>query len=132
MWLDGFVSGTSTIPKGVPWNLDLMEAGAWLGLVPAALMVCGLVAGWRIAPRAVWTFAVAAIAIYLAAVVDLYVRLPIYSTAKATYTLGLLPCYAVLAAAGAAPFLRFRLSRAILFSALSCWAVAAYAAYFIV
>jgi Dolichyl-phosphate-mannose-protein mannosyltransferase len=132
LWLDGFVSGTATIPQGVPWNLNLMEAGAWLGLLPAGLMLCGLAAGWRMAPRAAWAFAVAAIAIYLAAVADLYVRLPIYSTAKATYMLGLLPCFALLAAAGAGPFLRFRLSRAILFAALSTWAVAAYAAYFIV
>lgn len=132
MWLDGFVSGTSTIPKGVPWNLQWMEAGAWLGLIPLALIVCGVFAGWRRGPRAVLIFAVAAIAIYLAAIVDLYVRLPVYSTAKATYTLGLLPCYAVLAAIGAGPFLRFRLIRAVLFSALTCWAAAAYAAYFIV
>jgi len=132
MWLDGFVSGTSTIPKGVPWHLSWMEAGAWLGLVPMGLILCGAFFGWRRGPRAVLLFAVAAIAIYLAAIIDLYVQLPVYSTAKATYTLGLLPCYAVLAAGGAAPFLRFRLPRAILFSALACWAVAAYAAYFIV
>ena len=96
------------------------------------LILSGVFYGWRRGPRAVWLFAVAAIFIYLAAIIDLYVRLPVYSTAKATYTLGLLPCYAVLAAAGAAPLLRFRLPRAILFSALACWAVAAYAAYFIV
>jgi Dolichyl-phosphate-mannose-protein mannosyltransferase len=131
-WLDGFVSGTSTIPKGVPWNLHWMEAGSWLGLVPVGLMLCGALGSWRSGPRAILIFAVAAIATYIAAIVDLYVRLPIYSTAKATYSLGLLPCYAVLAAAGAAPFVRFRIPRAILFAALSCWAVAAYAAYFIV
>jgi hypothetical protein len=132
MWLDGFVSGTSTIPKGVPWNLSWMEAGAWLGLIPMGLILCGVLYGWGRGPRAVLLFAMAAVTIYLAAIIDLYVRLPVYSTAKATYTLGLLPCYAVLAAAGAAPLLRFRLPRAILFSALACWAVAAYAAYFIV
>jgi hypothetical protein len=76
--------------------------------------------------------AAAALAVYLAAMIDVYLRLPIYSTAKATYTLGLLPCYGVLVAAGAAPFMRFRLPRALIFAALTCWAVAAYAAYFVV
>ena len=76
-------------------------------------------------------FALAAVLIYLAAIIDLYVRLPIYSTAKATYAVGLLPCYAVLIAAGTASFLRFRLPRALLFSGLTCWAVAAYATYFV-
>ncbi len=49
MWLDGFVSGTSTIPKGVPWNLSWMEAGAWLGLVPMGLILCGVF--YRMASR---------------------------------------------------------------------------------
>jgi hypothetical protein len=75
--------------------------------------------------------ALAAIAIYLAAMVDLYLRMPIYSTAKATYTLGLVPCYGVVAAAGAAPIMRVRCLRSLVFAALACWAVAAYAAYFV-
>ena len=52
--------------------------------------------------RARWAmlFALSAIGIYLAAVVDLYIRLPVYRACKATYLLGLLPCIAVLAAAG--------------------------------
>jgi hypothetical protein len=72
----------------------------------------------------------AAVGIYLAAVVDLYIRLPIYSAAKATYLLGLVPCIAVLAAVGAAPLLRFRVSRALVLSAVTCWGVASYVAYF--
>lgn len=135
MWLDGSVSGTVATPDSVPWNLPWMEAGAWLAVVPMALMAVGvLFVGRRDLgrSRSALAFAIAAIVIYLAAIVDLYIRLPIYTTAKATYMVGLVPCFAVLAAAGAIPFLRWRLTRAVLFSALVCWAVAAYVAYFAV
>ena len=39
---------------------------------------------------------------------------PYYSTAKAFYALGLLPCYGVLAATGLEPFLRRPFSRAVI------------------
>jgi hypothetical protein len=110
-----------------------MTAGAWLGLIPTALILASPITVWfvrRRTARQVLLLAMAAVAIYLAAVVDLYVRLPIYSTAKSTYTVGLLPCYALLAAAGAAPLMRWRWTRALVLSAVVCWAVAAYVAYF--
>jgi hypothetical protein len=134
MWLDGLVIGSIATPARVPWNLRWMEAGAWLALVPMALLVSGALSPFRkdLRPsRTVVCFALAAVAIYLAAMIDVYVRMPIYSTAKATYTLGLVPCYGILAAAGGAPFMRYRWIRAPVFAALACWAVAAYAAYFI-
>jgi hypothetical protein len=133
MWMDGFISGSTLAPGNVPWNLHWMEAGAFLAFVPMGLLLAGVFSPWQKelrASRYALFFAVAAIALYLAAIVDLYVRLPIYSTAKATYTVGLVPCYAVLVAAGAAPLMRYRLLRALIISALICWAVAAYAAYF--
>jgi Dolichyl-phosphate-mannose-protein mannosyltransferase len=134
MWLDGLVSGSISNPARVPWNLRWMEAGAWLALVPMALLAAGLLSPLRKdarPSRPVLCFALAAIGIYLAAMVDIYLRMPIYSTAKATYTLGLLPCYGVLAGAGAEPLLRFRWLRGLVFAALACWAAAAYAAYFV-
>jgi len=135
MWLDGLVSGSISTPGRVPWNLRWMEAGAWLALVPMGLLIAGALSPWQKelrSSRAALLLALATLAVYLAAMIDVYLRLPIYSTAKATYTLGLVPCYGVLVAAGAAPFMRFRLPRALIFSALACWAVAAYAAYFVV
>jgi hypothetical protein len=135
LWLDGLVSGSIAAPGRVPWNLRWMEAGAWLALVPMGLLIAGALSPWQKelrGSRAALLLAAAALAVYLAAMVDVYLRLPIYSTAKATYTLGLVPCYGVLVAAGAAPLMRFRLPRALIFSALTCWAVAAYAAYFVV
>jgi len=134
MWLDGLVMGSISTPTRVPWNLRWMEAGAWLAVVPMTLLLSGALSPFRKelrSSRAVVGFALTAIAVYLAAMVDVYLRMPIYSTAKATYTVGLIPCYGVLAAFGAAPLMRFRWLRALVFAALACWAVAAYAAYFI-
>ena len=76
-------------------------------------------------------FAVLAVATYFAAFAALYLTLPVYGTGKATYTLGLLPAYALLITAGAAPLTRRRIPRALLYGAMAAWAVAAYAAYFV-
>jgi hypothetical protein len=134
LWLDGLMSGSISNPARVPWNVRWMEAGAWLALVPMAFLLAGVFSLLRkdLRPlRAVLCFALAAPAVYLVAMIDVYLRMPIYSTAKATYTLGLTPCYAILAAAGASSILRFRWLRPLVFAALVCWAVAAYAAYFV-
>jgi hypothetical protein len=64
--------------------------------------------------------------------IDMYIVCPVYSRTKATYTLGLLPCYAILVAAGAEPFLRNRIIRSVFMALFACWAFAAYAAYFVV
>ncbi|MBL9123244.1 MAG: hypothetical protein JNG90_06395 [Planctomycetaceae bacterium] len=134
MWLDGYTSGLVGQPQFIPWQLDWMAIGAWLGLVPLGLLIGGAVFGWRAAPpaaRPAVVFCLAAIAIYLAAVTDLFLRLPIYSTAKATYTLGILPCYALVAAAGATPLLRWRWTRAAILAAITCCGTAAYLAYWV-
>jgi len=74
----------------------------------------------------------AAILIFLMAMIDMYIACPVYSRTKASYTLGLLPCYAILIAAGAEPFLRHRIIRPFALAFFACWAFAAYAAYFVV
>ena len=50
------------------------------------------------AGRPALLISLASIGIYLAAMLDLFMHLPIMSTGKATYMLGLLPCFAILAA----------------------------------
>jgi hypothetical protein len=110
-----------------------MLTGAWLGLVPMAFLLFSPAASLdrELRPsRDALLFALGAMAIYLAATVDLYIGLPVLSTAKSTYLVGLLPCFGLLAATGAAPLLRHRILRAVVFSAIVCWAVAAYVSYF--
>ena len=76
-------------------------------------------------------FAVFCVNVYISAILYLFLIIPIYSTAKATYTLGVIPCYAVLSAAGFDVLIRGPLRRAIVFGVIACWAVGAYLAYFV-
>jgi len=133
LWLDGFLSGIAVFGVRPPWNDDFMLAGAWLGLIPSALLLLGLGSLLRErlpGSRAALLFASGCLAVYLAAILDLWVRLPVYSAAKASYTLGLAPCYGLLIAAGAEALLRGRLARSLTAAMISCWAVAAFVAYF--
>ena len=68
---------------------------------------------------------------YLAALLDLYLVVPVYSTVKATYLLGLTPVLGPLFVAGVRPILRFRPLRAGVVGAIFAWAAAAFAAYFV-
>jgi hypothetical protein len=127
-----------------PWNQGFLLSGAILALLPALAMLAGaaramgaLLVGRETSPGgSAWPragiLAAATIAIYLAAMADLFLALPIYSTVKASYMSGLTPCFAVLAAAGLDPLTRGRLPRAIIHGALGAWAASAYLAYFVV
>jgi len=134
-WLDGYLSGLVPGGSGPPWNYDLMIAGAWLGLVPTSLIILG--AGRTLArPLAQGApalfLSIAAVSVYFGALLLFATSTPHYSTAKAFYALGLLPCFGILAAAGFEPLLRRPLSRAFTWALVSCWAVASYGAYFVV
>ncbi len=134
LWADGFLSGSVIVPvDSIPWNVAWMEVGVWFAVLPMTCILAGVFRIWgRDVPavRNVLMFAVAAVGFYLAAVLDLYMHLPVYSTAKASYLLGLLPCLAVLGGAGAGPLLRVRWLRVLFFSTLMCWSVASYLAFY--
>jgi hypothetical protein len=111
-----------------------MLAGAWLGLpIMAAILVAMVWAPRESNPaRSAQRLAAVAVLAYIAAALSLYLRLPIYSCAKATYTLGLLPCFAILAAAGFGSVLKWTWSRALVNGWLVCAGAAFYAAYFVI
>lgn len=135
LWLDGFNSGLISFKNRPPWNENFMAAGALLALLPSIFIIAGVtvaVINKKAVYRNAVIFSIGAIALFLAVMMDLYIRSPIYCIAKASYTLGLLPCYAVLVAAGAEHFLRNRIVRSIAIAVFACWAFAAYAAYFVV
>jgi hypothetical protein len=135
LWLDGGLSGTGVYKFRPPWHYNFMLSGALLSLVPTAGIILGILATlsrpFQRAYRA-QLISVICIGIYFAALLYLYLTVPVYSTAKATYTLGLIPCYAVLSVTGLALVSRTRLARAALNGCLACWAVAAYCSYFVV
>jgi hypothetical protein len=135
MWADGFLGGTMLTVDKIPWNIEWMEMGTWLSLLPTACILFGAFRLWSQDLRGArhnLLFAVAAIGIYFAAIIDLYVHVPIFSSAKASYALGLLPCFGVLAAAGSRPFLRIGILRSLFWASLTCWVTATYLAYFCV
>jgi hypothetical protein len=132
MWLDGMLSGKvgGTLP---PWNFAPLLAGAWLGLLPLALMVLGAGRGIARAVRGEsdgLAFCAVAVCAGLAAVIWISLTVPTYSSIKATYLLAFLPCFGVLAAAGYEPLARRAWARPLLAGGIACWAVFAYAAYF--
>jgi hypothetical protein len=115
------------------WNIDCMLTGVLFGIPLTASMLVG--ACWAPsdspAARNALRFAACAVLLYLVAAMDLYLRLPTYSGVKASHTLGLLPFYALLAAAGLRPLLANVWCRAVVAGGLVCFGVASYAAYFV-
>ena len=135
LWLDGFNSGMISFKYRPPWNENFMAAGALLALVPSIFILTGMfVAGLNKTAvyRNAAILSLGAIALFLTAMMDFYLSFPSYCVPKASYMLGLLPCYAVLTAAGAEPFLRNRIVRSVAIAAFACWGFAAYTAYFVI
>ena len=77
-------------------------------------------------------FSGSCLAVMSAAMVYGFLQVPYYCVIKATYSLGLLPCYAVLVAAGFGVLTRGRIARGVVYGSLSCWGLSAYLAYFVV
>ncbi|OGP84911.1 MAG: hypothetical protein A2V87_02150 [Deltaproteobacteria bacterium RBG_16_58_17] len=131
LWMDGFLSAN----YDTPWNFPFMLSGAWLSLLPTAAIFIGAVAALRNKDgpfRQMLRFSVSGVIVYLIAIFYLFLTVPILSSAKATYALGLTPCFALLASAGFEVLTRWRFLRAAVYGLIACWAVAAYAAYFVI
>ena len=132
-WLDGLLSGVADYDQRPPWNDSFLLCAPWLAILPTAAILLGGLAAIRhpdANARHGMLFALSCIGIYFAAVFALFLQLPIYSTAKATYTLGIIPCYAVLGAAGFGLMMRNTFLRAAVYGGMACWALFAYLAYF--
>ncbi|HSA78467.1 MAG TPA: hypothetical protein VLG72_06380 [Nitrospirota bacterium] len=131
-WLDGLNSSIVTYESGPPWNYDFMISGALLSLLPAAGIILGFIISLG-RPRSTHpcqVFSAYCIAVYFSALLYLYVTVPIYSTAKATYTVGLLPCYVILCMSGIDVLTRNKYARAAVYALLCCWSVSVYSSYF--
>ena len=134
LWMDGYLSGVADPRIAPPWNYAFMFACGLFALVPTLAIAAGF---WRLSARPrddrdeSLRFCGAVVGLYVAAIVYVYLRLPIYSAGKASYMLGATPCLALLAASGFDALSSRRAVRAALYAALACWAVSAYAAYFV-
>ena len=138
LFADGYLSSAIQFRSRPPWNYGFLLSGAILSLLPFALISTGFAAaalGFRSVPparRKALAFSAAAVAVYLAALLHLYLSLPVWSTVKATYALGLLPCCAILAGCGLELFPRRPLVRALVAGGLASWAASSYLSYFVV
>ncbi|HEX9136429.1 MAG TPA: DUF2142 domain-containing protein, partial [Nitrospirota bacterium] len=132
-WLDGLNSSIVTYESGSPWNYNFMVSGALLSLLPAAGIVLGFIMTLG-RPRSTHpgqVFSSYCIALYFAALLYLYIAVPIYSTAKATYTVGLLPCYVIMCVSGIDVLTGNKYARAAVYALLCCWSVSVYSSYFV-
>jgi hypothetical protein len=132
-WLDGFLGSSAFAPAAPPWHYGYAVACALLALPLTAMMLAGFVRSLR-RPRTreqeALLFASAAVALYVGAILALYLRLPVFSTVKSSYTLGLAPCYGLLFAWGADLLPRRPAVRALLVGYLAAWLAFVFRAYF--
>jgi hypothetical protein len=134
LWLDGNLSSMDSWASKPPWNQTLMLAAPWLALLLTLAVAAGLIRGLRCGDsglRHALQLAGGTLLLYLAAFVALCLQVPIFSQAKATYTLGLTPLYAVLCVAGLEWLPQRRLLRTAVAAFVICWSVLVYAAYFV-
>jgi hypothetical protein len=132
-WMDGYLSAYDRRP---PWNYSFMLSSAWLSLLPSAAILTGM----AVSPARIngnvhkgLLFASFSVFVYISAIFFIYLSLPVISSAKASYALGLTPCIAVLSAGGFDVMTRGPLViQAVVYGFIACWAVAAYAAYFVI
>jgi hypothetical protein len=129
LWSDSFLGGIFSTP---PWHLEPMIAGVWLGLpLTIAMLVATTVGSFRASAwRSTIRFSTLAVVVYLLAALYVNLRVPVYSLSKASFTLGLAPCYALLAVAGMKPLFDRPWTRAIAWGFLACFGAAAVRAYF--
>jgi hypothetical protein len=131
-WMDGYLSAYNR----PPWNYGFMLSGAWLSLLPSAAILTGM----AVSPARIngnvhkgLSFASFSVCVYISAIFFIYLSLPVISSAKASYALGLTPCIAVLSAGGFDVMTRGPLFiQAVVYGFVACGAVAAYAAYFVI
>jgi hypothetical protein len=116
-----------------PWSLRFMLSGALLSLVPSTAILLGFFAAWRVKDRLLCRmlrFSACNIALYLAAIFYLFLTVPFLSSAKSTYALGLIPCFALIGTAGFDIMTRLRFLRAVVYGFFACWAVGSYLSTF--
>lgn len=131
IWTDGALSDIME----APWNHDLMSAGVWLAVIPTIAIIIGIVASFKrqdAEGRPGEIFSTMLVGIYFMALLYMYLKVPIFSTAKGSYTMGITPAYVVLCATGIGVLARGALLKAFFNGAIGTWAVVAYVAYFVI
>jgi hypothetical protein len=135
LWLDGNLSSMGTWETRPPWNETLLLSAPWPGLLLTLAIGAGVLRGlWSrdASLRHGLQIAGVTLVLYLAATLVLFLEMPAYSQAKASYTLGLIPAYAVLCVAGLDLLPQRRLLRSALTAFIITCSMAAFATYFVI
>ncbi|MFT3782929.1 MAG: glycosyltransferase family 39 protein [Nibricoccus sp.] len=130
-WLDASLSGILDFSSKPPWNFNAMLACALLALLPTSLMIVGFCRGFTAKANLGVMLCTFAVSVYLIALLSIFLKVPIYSTAKASYALGATPCFAVLFAAGFETMPETRWLRTTVAVIVVFWAITAYSSYFV-
>jgi hypothetical protein len=134
LWLDGNLSSMGTWKSRPPWNEMLLLSAPWPGLLLTIAIAAGVVRGIRcrdLGLRRALQIAGGSLLLYVAATFVLFLEVPAFSQAKASYTLGLTPAYAVLCVAGLELLPQHRLIRSAATAFIISWGAAAYCTYFV-
>ena len=133
LWFDGNLSGMGSARP--PWNFSWMLAAAWPALILTIAAAAGALRSFRTSDTALrrsLCLGSSVLILYLVAFAYLCLRVPVYSQAKASYTLGLTPFYALLCVAGLDLLPKHWAVRSAVWAFVLCWSVLAYGAYFVV
>jgi Flp pilus assembly protein TadD len=135
LWGDGLLGGKVDVWGRPPWNYDLMAVGFVLALVPAALVLTGLVralAKCSGAASLIWLLLIGLGWLFAFAILDMSLKVPSYSHTKAFFGL---PALLPICALGALGFEfwagRGRVARFVLGVALGIWLINLYASFWI-
>jgi hypothetical protein len=134
LWLDCNFSGLNDWETRSPWNMPLLLAAPWPALVLSVAIAAGMLRGiWcrDAGLRHALQLAGGSLLLYLAAFVLLWFEVPAFSQAKASYTLGLTPAYAILCVAGLDLLPSHRWIRSAMIAFVLCWSVLVYGTYFV-
>lgn len=134
-WCDSFISSADEAAFRPPWNYSYLLPGVWLALVPTAAIVLGSFRALRCgsSPHHIrpLLFALVCVGAYAGALVHHFLTQSYYSAVKSFYTLGAMPCYTLLAAAGFDLMGRNIITRALVYGGMSTWALSVYVTYFV-
>lgn len=133
IWMDGFLGGKFSYTDRPPWRYDFALSNVWWSIIPSAGIIVGMVRSVFIAEKSenlTMIFSSACLVIYFAAMLHLYLLLPIFSTVKGTYTLGLLPCYGAICTYGLSLFMKKKLLKHFINLSIFLWAAYSYIGYF--
>ena len=132
-WTDAGLGGFISSDGSSYWNLSFMLALPLLSILPSIAILTGSFAAFRereTNTKSIVIFASACVVLYFAALMYMYILVPMHSQGRATYTMGIIPCYAILCAHGINILSKGTVTRGLFTGLLLCWGVFSYVSFF--